>query len=808
MSARDASRPSEPLLTIVLPVHKVQAYLQECLDSILTQDVGDVQVVAVDDHSPDHCGEILDAAAALDPRLEVVHLEQNVGLGQARNAGLERARGRYVMFLDSDDTLTDGALSAITEQIEALGEPDMLVVDHARTYWWGKVARNIKHADMEELAGQVFTLDEHPEVLHFLQVAWNKVCRRDFLEREGLSFPTGYYEDTPWTHKAYFTARSIGVVPQVCVLYRQRRHGSILGSRSTKHFDAFDQWEAVFAFLRSRPDLAHWHHVIVRRMVQHYTTVLTNTHRLHPADRKEFLARASAQLRTLAGPRPEQSEGMRDGLYHSLIHRGDVRLFDSVLKASTTRRAVIDRSRSTVRRGRKVGSRARRATHLGLYRAFLRRPVDEDLAVFATLWNRGYGGNPAAIYEAMREVAPQVHGVWVVSADRVEDMPPGVAHVVPGSTRYWEVMARAKYFVNDVNFPDDIVKRPGQVHVQTQHGTPLKHMGLDLMPHPAASKGMVFRNLLRRSDRWDVNLSANRFSTLVWERAFPSPFTSLESGYPRNDALLRGTDEDIVRIRRELGIPAGKKAVLFAPTHRDHDKHFTIRADLRRLAEDLGDEFVLLVRAHYFYRWMPDLDRLEEEGLLLNVSRHPVVEDLMLASDVLVTDYSSIMFDYANLDRPVVVYAPDWETYRDIRGTYFDIFETTPGLTVRTQEEVAAALVDGTADGPQATAARAAFRERFCEFDDGRASERVVRRVVLGEQLLPIVPLAERTLPPVPHLLSYGGEQPTPHAADAHESAEAAIERHLESVQDPVATGEEDSAGAADPEVDTHRVRS
>ena len=93
-------------------------------------------------------------------------------------------------------------------------------------------------------------------------------------------------------------------------------------------------------------------------------------------------------------------------------------------------------------------------------------------------------------------------------------------------------MARATYFVNDVNFPDDIVKRPGQVHVQTQHGTPLKHMGLDLMPHPAASKGMVFRKPPRRSDRWDWNLSANRFSTLVWERAFPSPFKTLESGYP------------------------------------------------------------------------------------------------------------------------------------------------------------------------------------------------------------------------------------------------------------------------------------
>ena len=269
-------------------------------------------------------------------------------------------------------------------------------------------------------------------------------------------------------------------------------------------------------------------------------------------------------------------------------------------------------------------------------------------------------------------------------------------------------------------------------------------MGLDLMQHPAASKGLVFRTLLKRSDRWDFNLSANRFSTLVWEKAFPSGFASVESGYPRNDELVNATEHDVASAREELGIAPDKVAVLYAPTHRDHDKHFILRADLKQLTEDLGPDFVVLVRAHYFYKWLPELARLEREGRLLNVSQAPSVERLMLAADVLVTDYSSIMFDYANLDRPIVVFASDWETYREVRGVYFDVFSKPPGPIATTQKALTTVLTSRSYDSAESAASRKAFREEFCEFDDGQAAERVVRALMLGQPLLPVIPVESR----------------------------------------------------------------
>jgi len=132
-----------PRFSIILPCFKVQGFLRECLDSVLEQSFGDLEVIAVDDCSPDGCGAILDEYAARDPRVKAVHLPENVGLGRARNAGMPHATGDYLFFLDSDDTLTPGALRAMADRLAGTGDPDVLIFDYVRTYWWGGTRRNV-----------------------------------------------------------------------------------------------------------------------------------------------------------------------------------------------------------------------------------------------------------------------------------------------------------------------------------------------------------------------------------------------------------------------------------------------------------------------------------------------------------------------------------------------------------------------------------------------------------------------------------------------------------------------------------------
>ena len=127
-----------------LPVYAVEEYLAECLDSILDQAPPGIEVIAVDDASPDECGRVLDDRAARDPRLRVVHLADNAGPGHARNMGLDQAAGEYVWFVDADDLLADGALAAIAAHLEQ-DRPDVLLIDYEDLFPGGRTAPGPGH---------------------------------------------------------------------------------------------------------------------------------------------------------------------------------------------------------------------------------------------------------------------------------------------------------------------------------------------------------------------------------------------------------------------------------------------------------------------------------------------------------------------------------------------------------------------------------------------------------------------------------------------------------------------------------------
>ncbi|MFD4756136.1 MULTISPECIES: bifunctional glycosyltransferase family 2 protein/CDP-glycerol:glycerophosphate glycerophosphotransferase [unclassified Streptomyces] len=735
-----------PRFTIVVPVFKVQGYLAACLDSVLTQDFDDYEVIGVDDCSPDASGAILDDYARRDERITVLHLAQNVGLSGARNAGLTQARGDYVLLLDSDDTLTPGSLRTLAARLDATGSPDVLIYDYARTYWDGKVLRNTLSGLLSEEGADTFRLRERPQLLNLLQIAWNKAYRRDFLEGLGLRFPPGYYEDTPWTYATLLAADSVSVLDRVCVHYRQRREGgNILRTVSRKHFDVFDQYARVYDFLDALPDGAHWRTAMFGRMIDHYLKVLEQPGRLPEDARSEFFHRAAADYRARVPGGFTRPEGLR-GYKYALLERDNFRLMAGVGNAAKGRRVAKTTARQTIRKSKR--------TAMGLlYRSHRQADLDPNLALFSSYWSRSVSCNPAAIAAETSRIAPHIRQVWAIRPDRMSQVPAGVQAVPVGSREFWAMAARATYFVNNVNFADALVKREGQIHVQTHHGTPLKKMGLDQRDYPV-STGMDFTKLMERVDRWDYSLSSNGHSTRIWERVYPSNYTTLESGYPRNDVLVNATAADVRAARTELGLAEGTTAFLYMPTHRDYERDFRPRVDLARLAARLGPDTTLLVRGHYFYDAPSELAE-RGGGRVIDVSAHPRVETLYLASDALITDYSSAMFDYANLDRPIIVFADDWEIYSAVRGTYFDLRVEPPGAVAFSEEELVDILLSGEWCDAESASERAAFRRRFCEFDDGHAAERVVRRVFLGEQRMrPITPVAERSPVPAPSALS------------------------------------------------------
>ncbi|MFE4872991.1 CDP-glycerol glycerophosphotransferase family protein [Streptomyces sp. NPDC056682] len=725
--------------SVVVPAYRLQAYLHACLESVLSQTYEsaespafDLEVIAVDAGSPDSCGEIIDEFAARDPRVVAVHLpadpaDPGQGPGPARNAGLARAAGDYVLFLDGDDTLAPHALRDIADRLDASGDPDVLVFGHARTHWSGETERLPLPDHLTESGPAAFQLAERPALLRQPAPAWTKAYKREFLDRERLAFAPGPRTDTSWTYAALLAAGSLSTLERACVHHRLRRTPATDPGR---HFDLFPQYDRVFAFVDSRPELASWRPVLVRRMADHFAaasaTVLAAPG-LPARTRAEFfrLARAHYGRHRIPGAAGPRYAGVRFGTYRTY------RVLRGIRTVRTRTRAL---AAALLRPARSAALRLH-------YRVQLRLPVRDDLAVFAAYWNRGYACSPAAIEAKVRELVPRVRTAWITTPEHDATVPAATRRLRPDGFGYFTALARAKYLVNNVEFDHRLVKRPGQILLQTHHGTPLKTVGLDLADRPAVARSTDFARLLADADKWDFALSPNRHATLTGERAFPAAYTTLEYGSPRNDALCRATPADTARLRGQLGVPARSTVILYAPTYRDYSRRQHLPLDLERLGRMLGPEFFVLVRAHFAYG--APLSEVPLPGVL-DVTGHPSIEELCLISDALVTDYSSLMFDYAHLDRPVVILDDDREAYEAARGTYFDLRSCPPGAVARTEDELVDIFTTGHWRGSRSAQLRSAFRSRFCPYDDGRAAERVVRRVFLGETGTAIANLPEQ----------------------------------------------------------------
>lgn len=373
--------------------------------------------------------------------------------------------------------------------------------------------------------------------------------------------------------------------------------------------------------------------------------------------------------------------------------------------------------------------------------------------VFCTFSGRGYSDSPRAIYERMR-ADPRFHDwefVWVFrdisrftgDSGKAAGFPaedPRTRLVEWGTAGNLTALASAKYWVYNYRVQDHIFPRADQVYLECWHGTPLKRLGYDI-----EAGGNVYSSREEIRQKFDLDrekltwlLSPSPFATerfiSAWDlKAHHREDAVLEVGYPRNDVLVNAAPGQAAAIREGLGL-GGKRVILYAPTWRD-DRHsareggftYTLGLDFERLRAELGEDYVVLFRAHYLVA--NGFDFAKYQGFVYNMSDYPDINDLYLAADLLVTDYSSVFFDYAILKKPILFYMYDLAAYRDeIRGFYLGLDEL-PGKIVRRQEELAPAIRDAMATACY-DAKYQAFHDKFNPLEDGHAAGRVIEAML------------------------------------------------------------------------------
>ena len=371
--------------------------------------------------------------------------------------------------------------------------------------------------------------------------------------------------------------------------------------------------------------------------------------------------------------------------------------------------------------------------------------VDDKTILFEVFGGRNYSCSPKYIYEKMITM-PEFKDykfVWSFKNKDAHDVKKcdNLIIVKHNSKDYYKYCASSKYWIVNSIMGEHIKKKDNQIYVQCWHGTPLKRLRNDI--EVSGSVLNTIKEIRKRNDRdssrFDYFLSPSKFATEKFTSAFNlinlgKKDIIIEEGYPRNELLFTYTQDDVKRLKEKFGVPEGKKVIFYLPTFRDNQHTsgvgytYSLGIDFDRLKKKFGDKYVILFSAHYFVANSMDLRKYE--GLVINTNG--IMDDIneaYIISDIIMTDYSSVFFDFANLKRPMLFYMYDIDDYKgNLRDFYLDLDEL-PGPIAKTQDELEKNLENIDEISEKYKEKYKKFNEKFNYLDDKDATIRVINKI-------------------------------------------------------------------------------
>lgn len=366
-------------------------------------------------------------------------------------------------------------------------------------------------------------------------------------------------------------------------------------------------------------------------------------------------------------------------------------------------------------------------------------PPSKKIILFESSNGRNYTGNPRYIYEEIMNQGLDKEYKCVWSCMHPEDLniPGNPIKVKRSFFKFLYYTLRSGTWIIDSRHLYYLRKNEDTKYIQTWHGTPLKKLALDMDYIDMSGNQNIekYHESFRKNTKvWDYLISQNDFSSEIFQRAFDFKGELLEIGYPRNDILInKNNSEDINEIKTRLGIPLDKKIILYAPTWRDNEYYhkgqykFATEMDFDKMYDELKEDYILIVKFHYLVK--ENIDWSKYEGFVVECDADWDIQELYLISDMMITDYSSVMFDYSILKRPLIYYTYDLENYKNnLRDFYFDMFEEVPGPICRTNDEMIDFIKNYTPESYEEEFGEKyeKFSKKFNSFDDGKASKNVI----------------------------------------------------------------------------------
>ena len=705
-------------VSILIPFKKGKRFLKDCLESIAEQNLDDFEIILI----VNGCDEdISDLTNQLD-NITVKEYDSPLGVAKARNEALKLAAGEYVYFMDSDDYLYEDSLSKLVAEAKSTGA-DFVNGQRIETYYIkDRFNEELEVNNPEILTKKRSSDDEFSMKLLVDSPSYNlevlsvlhALIKRDKIKNIEFDENKTYHCDYEFMVTAFKVLNSFAGVENA--VYAKRISDDFinlpsLNQQSHELEDYIDEYRNAYDNIDSQllKDL------MADKLFNYYNKSFSFDYIKNPnSDDMECFMDISKDFKA-------ESYHIINKITLSALQSKNKKRLHQLMKVKLNYKRVVD-----------LIKQPEKFYQIIYHHYYNKQPINDKRIVFESFNGDYYSDSPKYIYEYLYDnYNDDYEFVWVMSKKK-KGIYGNPLQLKRFSLKYYKLIATSKYWVINTRQPTRLVKRPEQVLLSTWHGTPLKRLGYD-MDNIYLNNPRTKETYIRDSAMWDYFVSPNHFSTEIFRRAFAYDGQIIETGYPRNDILYNATDDKINQIKEDLNLPKDKKVILYAPTWRDNEAYdfskvrFKLKLELDKLEKAVGDEYIILVRNHYL---ITDSDVDDYKDFAVDVSRYEDIAELYLISDILITDYSSVFFDYANLKRPMLFYMYDLDQYEnELRGFYIDIHNDLPGPILKTTEEVIDALRNIEDISNQYALKYDEFYNRFCSLEDGNASKRIYDEV-------------------------------------------------------------------------------
>lgn len=672
-------------VSVIIPAYNNEPYIAECVNSVLNQTYENYEIIIVDDASEDDTLYIAKELALQNDCIRIINNDENKGQGYSRNYALNIATGEYVIFLDSDDFLEPVTLEVVVKKIMK-DKSDFVVFDWK---YYKTANKTYSYVNKDEYFSKKFLIRD--ECLDLLSAkcyfSVNRLYSKKFLKDNDIKFGEGHlYEDWEFLVKSCMKAKKVSLVPSPLYTVRLSSTSSTKINHDTNiHSESYIK--AVRKIMKmiggeSKEQYYYLYKYLIRKFWSYYDK------RVGEEYKEKFIRDFVHVMRPAKLKNTNVSNKLvRLSFGFKFFERGDVagfKLLYIAYKAKKEYDKSINKIKKNIRRKFK-----RPVVDLNLeYWKKSKGVRKKDIILFMGFDYR-YTGNSRYLFEQiLRKRQKDVY--FVTEDERVDKR----NRIKPGSEEFYNLFYAARIVVFESWIPTHLRKTPCAVWVQLWHGTPLKKMLFDSNEEEIITRKSNHK-ILKFNDirRWNYLITDNEGISEYFEKAFLIPKKRiLPLGYPRVEYLIENKNDVELKnkIKKKAGLPLNKKIATYLPTWRDYnygedEQNFNTDylLDDTILKNHLGDEYEIVSKNHTY---------LDKAGAIKNVDLE--TQELLLISDYLISDYSSVIFDAFAIDLPVVLLVKDYDKYMKSRGVYEELWEVLKGMACKTEKEAANKIVN------------------------------------------------------------------------------------------------------------------